>query len=449
MNETSAEAASGWGSSRAAAHPRVRRRDVLPAVAAVLVLSLAHVLFGATQPITALVLSIGLIAAALVSITVAGPRHITFGMIAGAAALWTYSVAGAAGDLGRATPGLAVLFGASAMWVLGYICARKRGVLDIVWTALVWSSFTYCAWMFFDQMGGAMAGNEISAITDGFESPASASLIFGLLTLIGSARVLHVVKQMDAEALARSEMIDRLMRDGLGGMLLLVFAVSCLGLAGSRVGILLTTAVLLGHMWWDTRVITSRSHRGIVIRYARRLAPLAAIAFAVAGVGLAWLRDESVVRGVGLSDTLPHLQRLQAYIAAWLESPVFGHGLGSADAIGDSVMTLDNAKAMLAPGDVQNVFVHWLVEAGLVGVGAMVLFIGAMHVRILSSLAQRRAPRTYTRLVLATGAFLLLHGVADSSLDLPSVVWLYALLLGAACGVATTKSSSGGASKPR
>lgn len=442
MNETSAEAASGWASSRAASRPRIRRRDVFPALAAVLVLTLAHVLFGATQPITALVLSIGLIVAASASIAVAGPRHITFGMIAGAAALWAFSITGAGGDLDRAVPGLAVLFAAGAMWVLGYVCARKRGVLDVVWAGLVWSSFTYCAWMFFDQMGGAMSGNDVSTITDGFESPASASLIFGLLTLIGSARVLHVVKQMDAEALARSEMIDRLMRDGLGGMLLLVFAVSCLGLAGSRVGILLTTAALLGHMWWDTRAITSRSHRGAVVRYARRLAPLAAVAFAAAGVGLAWFHDESVVRGVGLSDTLPHLQRLQAYIAAWLENPVFGHGLGAADVIGDRAMTLENAKAMLAPGDVQNAFVHLLVETGVVGVAAIVLFVGAMHVRILGSLAQRRAPRTFTRLALATGAFLLLHGVADSSLDLPSVVWLYALLLGAACGVATTKSSS-------
>jgi hypothetical protein len=36
---------------------------------------------------------------------------------------------------------------------------------------------------------------------------------------------------------------------------------------------------------------------------------------------------------------------------------------------------------------------------------------------------------------------MLLHGMADSSLDLPSAVWLYALLLGAACGVATGRRS--------
>ena len=35
----------------------------------------------------------------------------------------------------------------------------------------------------------------------------------------------------------------------------------------------------------------------------------------------------------------------------------------------------------------------------------------------------------------------LLHGVSDSSLGLPSAAWLYALLLGAASGIATLKRS--------
>jgi O-antigen ligase len=84
---------------------------------------------------------------------------------------------------------------------------------------------------------------------------------------------------------------------------------------------------------------------------------------------------------------------------------------------------------------------HWLVEAGILGLGMILLFIGAMHVGIVCSLVHRNAPRSFPRLAIAAGVFLLLHGVSDFSLDLPSVAWLYALLLGVACGVATTKSS--------
>jgi O-antigen ligase len=441
MNDASAEASVGWGSSQPKKPARIRRRDIIPPLVAVFFLTLAHLLFGATEPMPALVLSICLIAAALASIAMSGPRHVTAGMISGAGLIWLLAVTGAAGGIDRAAPDLAVLFAAGAMWAIGYIAARKRGALDIVWAGLIWTSFAYCAWMFFSQMGAVLSGSDSATIADSFGSPASASLLFGMFTLIGSARLFHVVKQMDAEALARSEMIDRLIRDALGGILLLVFAITCLTLTGSRVGVILTAAVLLGHAWWDTRAIASRTHRGLIIKIGSRIAPLAAIGLAVWGVGLAWLRDESVSPGLGLSDTLPHLQRLQAYAAAWLEQPLFGHGLGSIDVIGDRSMTLVNAKAMLAPGGAQNVFVHWLVEAGAAGLAALLIFVGAMHIRIAIALNQRPAPRTFMRLAFAASMLMLLHGVSDSSLDLPGVVWLYALLLGAACGVATAKSS--------
>jgi O-antigen ligase len=134
---------------------------------------------------------------------------------------------------------------------------------------------------------------------------------------------------------------------------------------------------------------------------------------------------------------MPNIQRIQAYMGAWMESPVFGHGLGSIGLEGDKVMTLVNAKAMRVPGDAHNVFVTWLVEAGIVGLALLVLALGAMYTRIFAALRSRQTPRTFLRLAVMAGVLMLLHGVTDSSLDLPSAVWLYALLLGAACGVAT------------
>ncbi len=273
-------------------------------------------------------------------------------------------------------------------------------------------------------------------------------MLFGLLALIGSARVLHVVKQMDAEALARAEMIGRLLSDALGGLLLTGFALTCLVLVGSQVGVMLASAVILFHAWWDTRAISSRSHRGFPIRLASRVAPVAAIALAAWGVALGWMHDETIAAGVGLGADLPRLQRAEAYLGAFLQQPLSGHGLGSAGAVGDRATTLFNAKAMLAPGDAQNVFIHWLVEAGSVGLALMLAVLGAMYFRIISGLGQRGAVRTFLRLAVAAGAFLFLRGVTDSSLDLPGVTWVYALLMGAACGVATTRSSSRSPDKP-
>jgi hypothetical protein len=103
---------------------------------------------------------------------------------------------------------------------------------------------------------------------------------------------------------------------------------------------------------------------------------------------------------------------------------------------------------MLAPGGAQNVALHWLVEVGAVGLAAVLIILAAMHVRIVTAMTHRGAVRTFLRLAIAASLLLLLHGVTDNSLDLPGVTWLYALLLGAACGVATMKSSQRSANKP-
>ena len=178
-------------------------------------------------------------------------------------------------------------------------------------------------------------------------------------------------------------------------------------------------------------------HRGVLARLAALSAPVIALALAAWGVSDAWMYDETVTPGVGGSDQLPNMQRITAYMSAWMESPALGHGLGSASIIGDKSTTLFNAKAMLAPGQAHNVFVTWLVEVGIVGLTLLVFALAAMHARITGALRSRRTPRTFLRLTLIASLLMLLHGVTDSSLDLPSAVWLYAFLLGAACGLAT------------
>jgi hypothetical protein len=448
MNEAASEAAVGWGARRRRTRSHTRLRDFAPPLVAVALLTLSLALYGAGERMSALAMSIALIAAAAVYVFLAGARHVTLGMAVVGGLVWVFALTGWAGPLDRAAPDLATLFAAGAVWTVGYVCARKRGALDIMWAGLVWACFAYCAWMFFNFIANSMSDAGGGSITDVFDSQASASLVFGFLALIGSTRVLHVVKQMDAEALARAEMIGRLLSDALGGLLLMGFALTCLVLTGSQVGVILTSAIILFHAWWDTRAISSRDHRGIVIKIASRIAPFAALGVAVWGVAHGWLNDESIAPGVGLTTDFPRAQRVQAYFDGFLQAPVFGHGLGSIDAVGAQQATLINAKPMLAPGGAQNFAVHWLAEAGVAGFGIVIAVLAAIHLRIISAMSHRGAVRTFLRMAIALSLLLLLHGITDNSLDLPAVTWIYALLLGAACGVATMRSSERKANKP-
>ena len=435
MNDIPEQAAMGWDKRRRTSydHPRTRMRDVLPPIAAALALALANLAFGAVQPIAALTLSAGITIIAIAVLAFAGPRRMTPGMFIGAAVIAIAAVSGLAGPLSRASAPLAVLFASGAMWTIGYLAAGRRTALSAGWSTLVWTSAAYCAWMF---IGSTSANASSRLIADAFETPANAAVMFGLLAMVGLGRVLHVLKQVDADALLGFRMLERLLRNALGGLLLLLLALACLLLTRSLPGILMALGVLLGHGWWDTLAIMTRPHRGRLARIAVIAAPLLACALAIWGVADGWLHDETVAPGIGLTDTLPNLQRFDAYSSLWLDSPLTGHGLGSVNVVGATVQTLDNAKATLAPGGAHNVFLSWLVETGLVGLALLLLALAAAHHRIMTTLTSRRAPRTFTRMAFAASGLLLLHGVTDSSLNLPSVTWLYALLLGIACGLA-------------
>ena len=204
MNNIPAQAAMGWGRSSSERHTpvRARIRDVVPPLGAVLVLTVAHLLYGASQPMAALFLSALLTGVALVVIAFAGPRHVTAGMLAGGAILALYGITGLAGPPDRAAPHLAVLFAAGAMWTVGYVSARLRGALDALWSALTWGSIGYCGWMFALDVSASMATPGGGALAASFETPGAASLLFGLFSVMGLARILHVIKLMDAEALA-------------------------------------------------------------------------------------------------------------------------------------------------------------------------------------------------------------------------------------------------------
>jgi hypothetical protein len=428
---------------------RVSRRTMLPPLTAIGVLMLAHFLFGAAQPMSALFVSGCMIVAALASVMLAGPRYVTFGMVIGAAVVWLFGLAGWAGPLDVAMPHLAVLFAAGAAWTAAYVCARQRSALDIMWAGLVWTSFVYCAWMFFRHIAAGFAGAGDAATFEGvFSSAAEASVLFGMLALMGSARVSHVLKQIDAEASSRSEGVEKLMRDGLGGLLLLGFAVTCLVLTGSRVGFMITGGVIVLHAWWDTRTLVRHTERGLVRRVIGRVTPFLAIGVVAWGIWLAYAEDESVADGLAGAVPFTSFQRLQTYWFAFQQHPVFGIGLGNLEIVRDRVTTLANARALLAPGDAQNVALSWLVEAGVAGTAALTLLLGAMHVQLARGLGSRHAPRTFLRLALAASLLLLIHGLTDSSLNLPSLVLLYAFLLGAGCGVASwRRPSSSGASQ--
>lgn len=420
---------------------QARLREILPPAAAVLLIALANLAFGAAAPAASLPLSAAILLLAVAALAVAGPAAVSPIMLIGAGVLALAALSGLAGPLHRAGPQLATLLAAGGMWVIGHLAARRRGALEAMWSTLIWSSVAWCAWMFFAYVS-TTRGEADASLTDAFETPANGALTFGLLAIVGLGRVTRILKQADAEALAVPQAADRLLRAGVGGLLLLAASLTCLVLLGSVPGILFAAAVLLAHAWWDLLPIIGRARYGVIVRAGVIAAPVVALALAAAGVVVGWTSDETVAPGLGQSEIPPVMQRVAAYGASWMDSPLVGHGLGSLEAEGARRQTLENAKAMLAPGGAHNVLLAWAVETGLVGLALLLAALAAVHVRILRAVIARRGPRAFAHMALAAGGLMLLHGITDSSLDLPAAVWLYALLAGSAYRLASAGSKA-------
>lgn len=427
-----------WGASRSG--ERVRLRDILPPIAAALLLALANLAFGAVQPTAALPLSAALILVGMTALFIAGPKSAPMGVAIAALVLLGLTASGLAGPLYRAGSHVAVLFAAGAMFLIGHIAVQRRATLNAMWATLIWASLVWCGWMFATYVS-TTRGTAAPVLADAFETPANGALVFGLLAIVALGKLLQIVKSADADSSSMAQLFEQLLREGVGAMLLLIVAVTCTVLLGSMTGTILLAAVLIGQAWWDTLGITRRAHYGIWVRIAVVLVPLVALGLAGWGAASGWIRDETIAPGLGVSEVLPNLQRMEAYGAAWMESPFVGHGFGSIPAESAQYQTLDNAKAMLDPGGPQNVFLAWSVELGLLGIALLMVVALATHRQILMAMTARKASRTFPRMALAASALLLLHGLTDSSLNVPAATWLYALLVGAACGLAPSKKA--------
>lgn len=429
-------AENGLFTASGSASGRIHMRELAGPFGAIATLLFANLHAVGTQPAAVLLFSGCMLVATIASAALAEPRSLAVSMAAAPLVLLIWALAGWFGPITTAGPDVAVLIAALGAWTIGHIAARTRTTQRLLWSTLAWSLLLYCVWTFFSEISTTLSGAGDQPFMAGLASPTDAAVLFGFFALIGSARVTHVVKDIDAAALSRAEMIDRLMRDGLGAILLVGFAFTCLSLTGSRVGVLLASSAIVFHAWWDLREILRRDHRSSWVRVLERLTPAITLAGVALALFLAFFHDEAVAANTPGAAETTHVQRLEIYWSAVEQAPLLGHGLDEIDAVANRAADLHSYVALSAPGDARNLALNWLVETGYAGLAFAALLLLLAHVMIIRLLVQPMAPRSLPRLAVMSSGFLLLHGIADSSLSLPTLTWTYALILGCACGVA-------------
>jgi O-antigen ligase len=335
---------------------------------------------------------------------------------------------------------LVKLVSLAAAFSVGFIVgASDRRTRFLVFLAVI-ASGVYAAWAFtqhFISPGtvfGVAKPYHLDRLTGSFLSANSAATALGLMAVIAAARIARAVKESAAPQNVSSSMVDQLARRGGAPALVLLLLATCIVETQSRAGIVATAAALMILVAWEVRDATAQKSG------ARRGANAAIAAAGVLAVLTLLEAGETAERlGATAADAGSRLIVFEAHWRAILESPWRGFGLGSFTAINDYIQTPENYVALGQLNALHNVYLQWLEEAGVVGASLMFACIALLLANIWRGLVVRASMLTWLRAVLAASLLVLVHGLVDYALQVPSIAWMWALLLGVGCGVAAPR----------
>ncbi len=404
---------------------------------------LSHLLFGANQPVAALWL------ATVVSLIFSGsllfhrvrivlfdtgplmPAFVLFGVVIGVA-LWTltpwtpggphpiWAWAGmgqGASTVNRSATIVEIikLLSLACVFGLGCVQAARAGTARTTIEALLMVGAAYAAISLLTFLAGLqiMQGGRLSG---GFLSANSGGTVMGVFTVIALANLLRRWRQGGGLGL-----FDHLSRVSVPLGYVLLF-LTCLLLTASRMGVAATLVAASALMLWE--LFDTKGRRGPIL-VAGSLLLVVGLVLLLGGNDLVWMRMDQIG-----SDTLVRQDIFGAHWQAFLDSPLFGYGLGSFGDMNSQIMSAETYRALWAIRAVHNVYLQWLVEAGIVGAVPMFLLIAwIIGVAIWRSF-RLHSGQTLLRGLLAANLVVLIHGTTDFALQVPSIAAFWAFLLG-------------------
>jgi len=428
--------------SRAAAVSRLGWPVRLALGVAPLVLCLAHLTFGANQVAASLWLTalcaIGLVVAlstplriGLYDLVPSLPVVVLFGLTLAVAAwtltpwapggahpIWAWAgISRGAITVDRSQTvlemvklcGLACLFGLGALQGL----SRDRALATL--KAIVWTGGGYALVSLITFVAGVQiaVGDRLSG---GFLSANSGATVFGILTVLALALFLRGWQKNAGLGLSRR------ITTVAGPLACLSLSAVCLVLTQSRMG-LAATFVAAGALLVWTFAQNPKGKASAIVAGLIMLV-LGGVLF-FGGNALVWTRIDALD-----ADATIRGQIFAAHWQAFLASPLFGYGLGSFDPVNLQVITAENASTLWPIRATHNVYLQWLQEAGLVGAIPMFLLIATILGLSVWRSGGVRGTRTPLHGLICASLVILLHGLTDYALQVPSIAALWTFLLG-------------------
>lgn len=368
-------------------------------------------------------------------------RKVPVGMALVASLFLTWYLLGWFGHWPTARQETQTLAAAGAITGIGYLIGRHRSELTFAWSFLNWSFLLFCAISistFSNAPGETNLAVEIGfdrRLSGWFGSPNTAATLFGLSMLLAIGRILFRLSDANLSRLTRTNKVYYFASTEFSSFLLFLISGVCLLLTVSRAGILVGFVSVSGLVILELM----RVRRKKLFRFLDRKRfwlPTLLVFLLILALSVTGQINPHHAEAL-LNNLSSRLAIYDVYYPIWLERPFFGHGLGSFNALNDSNTTLDNAMHLVTIGAAHNVFLQWLIQAGVVGLTAMSLVFAIIFYPIFRALMrQASSPRHFIRMSIAATVLVFSHGLVDYALEIPSVMWTYSYILGLSAGFA-------------
>ncbi len=432
-------------------------------VFAILIVTIAHFTIGANTNALAVLLTIPVFATCLAALAVVPQcafvfrsRHFVLVLLlfeftlaiillqltkflpGGAHPLWEWLDSSASVTLDREASfrEFIKLIALGAMFIVGVTIGVRSRRATLFFKLLAAVGGLYALWAFVEHIALSSLHSETgsgvySQAMASFLSTNSAAIVFGTFNIVALTVIIRTSKKMSASTDNRAVIIERLIRHAPVAILSFIFTLTLLFLTASRSGITTSVIAILSLSGWE--LLSTARHKNSAGKV------LGVFMLAIALVALVvFLTSELFVDPLGGVAGGRHLV-FSAHWRAFLAAPFSGYGMGAFYQLNDLLLNPQNWAAMHNIGAMHNVYLQWLVEAGAIGSAFMFTTIGLILWHIFKGLHHRKRMHTWLRGILCISLLLLLNGLTDYALQVPSIAMTWALLLGVGFGLATEK----------
>ncbi|PHR59903.1 MAG: hypothetical protein COA47_08980 [Robiginitomaculum sp.] len=353
---------------------------------------------------------------------------------------WTNSNAVITLDKDATVREIMKLSGLGALFITGLLAGENHNRAKLLFEFMTLAGAAFAIWAFVvyvSQANEAPNGQIKSSLrlAANFGSANSAASLFGILGLLALASIFRKSKKITNHDNKLSWFAENLINQLPTALIALIFSLTSLLLTGSRTGNLAAIIAFSSFVLWEFLSAKRRANasQGLAGPFVV-LFLLLALVFYISD-DLLFLRLERSTLQSGL-----RIDMISVHWQAFLNAPWLGYGMGTFYHVNAMLMNSQNWNSINTIGAVHNLYVQWLEEAGIIGTASMFTLIAVILRTTLSGLRRRRRMRTMFRALICISLFLLLHGMLDYGLQVPSIAMTWALLLGTGFGMATAKN---------